>query len=363
MKKSFLVLLFLLMPSLSLAGNYYANLNGSATNGGGTWTTAIRLDSFPWWLLQPGDIVNIDGGSSGSEIVYEVTLPLDYYNVSGSASGGYITIRKGVDAGHNGKVILDGYVSGYPPDDYNIDMDYCSYIKIEGLTIRDAAKDNISALNVSNCIIYNCIILDAEWDNINFNEAVDCTVSTCSLHITGVKPSGADSKWSANGINATNCSRLLIENNTITCDVHDNGVGHQIDLIKIGGFKNVSTSNQDGHVIRSNTLVNSNEYDPGHDDCIQVYTDCDTKLYRGDANYPNILQIYRNWIQTTQNQDWIHPDDLDLVDETNAGVIISGDYIDDTKDIGQNIKIEVWSNIFKGYWGKNSVSITNMQPQ
>src|SRR6266566_2137235 len=81
---------------------YYVSKTGSNADGL-SWATAWNeLSQINWSVVQPGDTILLDGGSS--QMVYTTTLTIGKSGTRGSP----ITIERATDAGHNGKVVLFG---------------------------------------------------------------------------------------------------------------------------------------------------------------------------------------------------------------------------------------------------------------
>jgi hypothetical protein len=117
---------------------YYVSKTGNNANGT-SWATAWNeLDQINWSVIQPGDTILIDGGSS--QMVYASTLTVG----KSGGPGAPITIRMASDAGRNGKVVIFGGRSTPLPDcrtpnytlmparNKGIDMGGSSWIVIEG---------------------------------------------------------------------------------------------------------------------------------------------------------------------------------------------------------------------------------------
>jgi hypothetical protein len=81
---------------------YYVSKNGNDADGL-SWATAWNeLNQINWNLIQPGDSILLDGGTS--QMVYTTTLTVGKSGVSGSP----ITIRRATDPGRNGTVAIFG---------------------------------------------------------------------------------------------------------------------------------------------------------------------------------------------------------------------------------------------------------------
>ena len=81
---------------------YYVSKNGNNADGK-SWATAWNeLNQINWPVIQPGNTILLDGGSS--QMVYTTTLTIDKSGVRGTP----ITIERATDSGHNGKVVIFG---------------------------------------------------------------------------------------------------------------------------------------------------------------------------------------------------------------------------------------------------------------
>src|SRR5262249_29148909 len=81
---------------------YYVSKNGNNADGG-SWATAWNeLDQINWGIVQPGDTILVDGGSS--QMVYTTSLTIGKSGTSGAP----ITIKMASETGRNGKVVIFG---------------------------------------------------------------------------------------------------------------------------------------------------------------------------------------------------------------------------------------------------------------
>jgi len=100
---SFAVVLFLSLSLPLFATDWYVDKTVASSGNGQSWATAWKnFSNINWGSVQPGDVINISGGTDST--VYYETLDI---NDAGTTNN-YITIRGGIDAGHNGKAIIDG---------------------------------------------------------------------------------------------------------------------------------------------------------------------------------------------------------------------------------------------------------------
>ncbi len=148
---------------------YYVSKKGDNSDGR-SWTTAWNeLDQINWPVIQPGDTINLDGGSQ--QMIYTTTLSIGKSGTKGAP----ITITKASDAGHNGHVVIFGGRTIPLPycnqrnytaqttgiNATGIDVGNASWIVIEGsnwdgITIHGTGQQGVAfGSNSSNDIIRN----------------------------------------------------------------------------------------------------------------------------------------------------------------------------------------------------------------
>src|SRR5689334_738306 len=81
--------------------DYYVDNAASGSGHGTSWSDAwTSFSAINWSAIRPGDTIYVSGGASSQ--TYNETLTV---GASGSASAD-VTITKGTDPGHNGKVVI-----------------------------------------------------------------------------------------------------------------------------------------------------------------------------------------------------------------------------------------------------------------
>ena len=163
------------------ANSFFAGLNSAGANNGTSWSNEWALGSMNWNNLRGGDTLWVDGGSAGDSVVYPLTIAP---TKSGSA-GNIIVISKGMDAGHNGKVVIDG---NNRTRAYCIDASSASYIKYRDMRLVGFGDRAVNAHNTD----YNCFdLLDiynaAGWIGIDIKSGViGDTVENCNYSETEI---------------------------------------------------------------------------------------------------------------------------------------------------------------------------------
>jgi len=150
MKKYIITLFCIVSSSLLWATNYYVDNSAAGSNNGTSWVNAWEsFAAINWSNIQPGDIIYISGGSSSKTYNDNIVV-----NASGS-SGSPITIMKGIDAGYNGEVIIQGSGSGN-----GISIFDKQWITVRNLTINNwginVKIDGGSSNATHHIIIDNC---------------------------------------------------------------------------------------------------------------------------------------------------------------------------------------------------------------
>ena len=213
--------------------NWYVD-NSVGTSGDGTsWATAWKqLSDIAWGSVSPGDTIYVSGGSTSKTYNGIWTIG----SVDGAA-GSPIRVTKGVDAGHNGTVIID-----FGTGDEYLYVNASSLITFDNFTIRNGTDG-------ATVYIWNCT------GGITFE---DCIVEPGVGEPDG-NARGFDLRANT-GVNGPN----VLRNNVVT--THGNTTG-QADGIYCQG------NGEDAWLIEYNEIYVENIDNTGHSDCFQSFQD------------------------------------------------------------------------------------------
>lgn len=108
--KRLLCILFLAVPILASATDWYVALEATAGNTNGlSWPNAwTNVDQVKWSSVQAGDTIWISGGTSGETNQYVGYLSTASQSANHGTSGNRISIRTAKDSSHNGRVKIMG---------------------------------------------------------------------------------------------------------------------------------------------------------------------------------------------------------------------------------------------------------------
>ena len=162
------ILIFLFATfNFCYATNHYVDKNVSGgSNNGSSWANAWQSFSvINWGSIQPGDNIYISGGTDSTTYNESLTI-----GASGNANG-LIVIRPGLEAGHNGKVIIS--VSGTP-----VTISNKKYVRLEKITVK-MDHNNAQGIYITGSstggsnVVYidSCRVLDI-YPNTNGSSAV-----------------------------------------------------------------------------------------------------------------------------------------------------------------------------------------------
>lgn len=200
---------------------WYVNKNANGGNNGTSWANAWEsFSAISWGSIEPGDILYISGGLDST--IYKEQLNI---GASGTAAN-LVTVRNGLDAGHNGKVIIDGDAVRQC-----IYIRYQSYVRVVGITVEDGvyqgSRGMVSVLYPSNVIYLDSI---SSRDNNGW----------------GIFLAGEPSNRSLlDSIYVRYCN---IVQNTVTPNQSDGFMGQFMrNIFLIGNYIRSDNTNQDGH--------------------------------------------------------------------------------------------------------------------
>jgi hypothetical protein len=217
------------LSTTSLAAEFYVNNARSSSGDGQSWATAWRnFSNINWSAIRPGDRLNISGGTSGQ--VYGETLTV---GVSGTASQP-IVIRRAVDDGHNGSVVIDAQNSRY----YGVVVDGRNHVQVSGLNVRNVGDAGVRVRSVTAGVVIENMKVDAGNPNNQHN---------------------------ARGYDVRDSQGVIVRNNAYSTPTWSTA---QND--------GVYSMNNDNVTFSGNRLIISNSYtgsEQGHNDCIQSYVD------------------------------------------------------------------------------------------
>ncbi|GEM_PF-1419159 len=220
MKKSNLTLLIGLFATLNLLGqtNYYVSLSGNNSNTGTSIAQAWRTVQYAMFNAPPNSIVNILGG----------TYAKGWIGVSGTPNN-FITFKN-----YDGQeVIIDGGSTG--SQTILIGMDGASYIRIEGLILKNATGNFSSGIYISNGS-HHIEVINNKISNVHFSNNPNATVTD----ETNVNPLVVYNE------NATqSCNNILIQGN----EIFDCRTGYSEALTLSGNVENFEVSDNLVHDI------------------------------------------------------------------------------------------------------------------
>jgi len=296
--KKLVVLILLIGASLTWATNHYVDNNASGQNNGTSWANAWEsFADINWGSVGAGDVVYISGGSN-SKTYYETLQVL----AGNGTSGNRILITKGVDAGHNGEIIIDGQNSRM-----GIDMDNGSgydYVTVSHITIENCSsygariedsdgvifeyitclEANHKGMRIVRCddftlryFNYSSVTMSSEQtDGLQMNYCNDFLMEYCTINILNSGPSHNDGFQKNQGTGYSNgtirynyfnldnadpddSQGIYMEDPGGTWSIYNNVVdGHECvrALIKLTDIQNGSTIN-----IYNNTFVSGDDVD------------------------------------------------------------------------------------------------------
>ncbi|MCH8034816.1 MAG: T9SS type A sorting domain-containing protein [Bacteroidetes bacterium] len=221
MKIYFLLLIFLLGGFVTnvFSSNHYIDKNATGINDGTSWLNAWQsFSAIDWNNINPGDNIFISGGIDS--LIYNEKLDI----LASGNPGNPITITKGNDSGHSGRVIIDVdkmFVNA-------LEITSQNYITVSNLFLRNSFDSVIKIKSSLNIRIENSYIHTTVRSGINVSQNENITISGCKI-------------------------------------TTDQIIYHQTD--------GIYSQNNVNNIYENNNIIISNRDPDGHDDCIQSYRD------------------------------------------------------------------------------------------
>lgn len=220
---------------------YVDNALGTGSNNGTSWANAWRtIGTISWGSIAAGDTVYLSGGTTTQSYTGSGSTTILTVGASGSA-GNPITIRGGVDAGHNGSAIIDGQSGGRDC----LDIISRTNVTIQNLTLQNPGGgfDCIWCTGCGNIIIQNNTIHVGGTSSNTHSVGVDVRSTTAAVTVrANYVDTAVNFLDQTDCIYAQNCvDGLLIDGN----DIHQlnwNSNGHN-DGIQLGFNNNSTISN------------------------------------------------------------------------------------------------------------------------
>jgi hypothetical protein len=335
-KQSFALVLFLFLSLPLYATNWYVDKNASGSNNGTSWTNAWEsFSTINWGSVQPGDIVFISGGTDST--VYNSGLNI---NANGTSTN-LVTVRKGWDTGHNGKVVIEGsnHTSGT-----GISANGQKYLRIVGFTVRTWFK-GIDSDQQAN-VIY--------WDSLHVSDCNWC-VGTCTSGNSSdsliYRYCIVDANWTTtqqtDAFGGTGCTWLEVRN----CYIR------QGNRYSWSGHSDVMQNRIAGHQLYYNSWFESL---PNYDSSAATGLNGQLNLAADTTLFYNCVMITRGWTygifmdQGNTNHTWIMVNNTFIKDYncSDAGTIQS-----------QQVETFAWNNIFYSTNSTNTnLSLVSLSP-
>lgn len=255
------------------AGNLWYVDNAVATSGNGqSWGTAWKnFNNIQWSSIQPGDTIYISGGTTSK--VYSGTLTP---GKSGTV-GNYITIARGIDAAHNGRVIIDGNNGAVDSGVYINDGQ--DYLYIKGLDIRRTQRGVYISCDggVVNNIVIDSMTIYEFYDHAGVFASGQCGGSPLNVINIVVKNSNitstfVDTPGQTDNIYIAQATNITIENNTL----------EQRNKHVEGSTDNLQFYNVEGNLIVRNNYM------------LQHGTHGDQCMILGIKGASTVLYVYNN---------------------------------------------------------------------
>lgn len=257
---------------------YYVDNTVANSTDGTSWSSAWKsFSDINWSLVKPGDTIYVSGGAASQ--TYTQTLDVG----AGGNAGGAVTIKKGVDAGHDGSVIIDGGNTLA----HGIILNGRNNVTIDGFSIRNIADAGISVKNVTAGVVVQ-------------------NNSVYSGDPGGGNARGYDVR------NSVGTDAVIVRDNSFSTPANTRA---QTD--------GIWSSGNDGVVFAHNSIVVSNSDTTGHSDGFQSYQDRN-------------IDVRDNWFEqagmaTTDNHGaWISDTQTNGVVKFHNNVVLASNLTNDS---------------------------------
>lgn len=240
MRSYFLLLIFLLVGLVTniFSANHYIDKNASGNNSGTSWTNAWQsFSAINWNNINPGDNIFISGGIDS--LIYNEKLDV----LASGNPGNPITITKGNDSGHLGRVIID--VDKIFANALEITSQ--NYITVSNLYLRNSFDSVIKIKSSLNIRIENSYIHTTVRSGINVSSNENITISGCKITTDQIINHQTDGIYSQNNVNN------IYENNYIIISNRDTG-GHN-DCIQ--SYRDASLTIRNNYTEQNNSKTSN----------------------------------------------------------------------------------------------------------
>lgn len=274
------------------AASWYVSTPAAGANSGTSWANAWSPTSIVWASVQPGDTIYLDGGASSKTYNTRLTVGKNGTSVN------RITIRRGVDAGHNGIPIFDGI---------DTELSNRQYITFIGIAWHNLF--NTSTATFANAVMAPSTVgikMDScSWSNINncmnFSSATGFWVTNC----TAVATRG-DAVIRASSAYGSGYDANIIENNDFEVIVNSidgggpdgiqtgNNITARNNIFRVRKITGFYTSNQHNDMFQAPGVylaIYNNEFINVGDACIALGAWWDASVHANILIYNNIFRI------------------------------------------------------------------------
>jgi hypothetical protein len=234
------ILLLVFFPLNIWATEWFVDNTANGLNNGQSWGNAWEsFADINWPEINPGDTIYISGGAVSKTYYEKLTV-----SVSGT-SGNPITITAGVDANHNGAVIIDG------GDARNcIVVDNKKYINISYIQFRNGGQNSGNGtIHIDNCQAIK--VEFCNFEEINTHGAVFIEQSSNCIIGYNTITTLTNTSVQVDGIYGQKNNGNFYEYNHIS--VLNNNNGPHCDAIQLYQGNN--------YTIRGNTILVENNSD------------------------------------------------------------------------------------------------------